>query len=91
MKRLFLKTSVLTVAAVLPFSGCKDRLAEDSASPEIVALPEKQNVEWDTPGPTSRESMPLGNGDIALNVWVEERGKDVVILSGNECVAMRDK
>lgn len=50
-------------------------------SPEIIALLNKQNVEWDTPGPTSRESMPLGNGDIALNVWTEENG-DVLFYIG---------
>jgi hypothetical protein len=34
----------------------------------------RYNVDWDTPGPTSSQSMPLGNGDIALNVWVEPNG-----------------
>ncbi len=32
------------------------------------------NVSWDTPGPGSSESMPIGNGDIGLNVWVEPNG-----------------
>jgi hypothetical protein len=32
------------------------------------------NVSWDVPGPTSAESMPIGNGDIGLNVWVEPGG-----------------
>jgi alpha-L-fucosidase 2 len=32
------------------------------------------DVSWDTPGPTSRQSMPTGNGDIGLNVWVEASG-----------------
>jgi hypothetical protein len=32
------------------------------------------NVTWNEPGPTSAESMPLGNGDIGLNVWVEPSG-----------------
>lgn len=26
---------------------------------------------WDTPGRSARDSMPLGNGDIGLNVWTE--------------------
>lgn len=29
---------------------------------------------WTTPGRDSSGSMPLGNGDIGLNVWVEEGG-----------------
>lgn len=32
------------------------------------------DVTWDTPGPTAAASMPLGNGDIGLNVWAEPDG-----------------
>lgn len=32
------------------------------------------NVVWNTPSPDSTGSMPLGNGDIGLNVWVEKNG-----------------
>jgi len=32
---------------------------------------EKYNVVWDSPSKSSFGSMPLGNGDIGLNVWVE--------------------
>ncbi len=32
------------------------------------------DVAWDTPGPDCTASMPLGNGDIGLNAWVEENG-----------------
>ena len=32
------------------------------------------NLTWDVPGPTSLQSMPIGNGDIGLNVWVETNG-----------------
>lgn len=36
--------------------------------------PEKNNVIWNSPGNSSKSSMPLGNGDIGLNLWVEESG-----------------
>ncbi|MDP9076832.1 MAG: DUF5703 domain-containing protein [Bacteroidota bacterium] len=39
------------------------------------------NVTWDTPGPGSAQSMPLGNGDIGLNVWVEKNGDLVFYIS----------
>jgi len=39
------------------------------------------NVIWDTPGRNSSDSMPLGNGDIGLNVWVEEDGDLVFYIS----------
>ncbi len=30
------------------------------------------NVTWTTPSQSARDSMPLGNGDIALNAWVKD-------------------
>lgn len=42
---------------------------------------EKYNVVWDTPSKNSAGSMPIGNGDIGLNVWVEEDG-DLMIYLG---------
>jgi alpha-L-fucosidase 2 len=32
------------------------------------------DVQWSSPGQTSKDSMPLGNGDIGLNVWADEAG-----------------
>lgn len=32
------------------------------------------DVTWTSPSLSPRDSMPLGNGDIALNAWVEENG-----------------
>lgn len=32
------------------------------------------NVVWDTPSADAAGSMPLGNGEIALNAWVEPSG-----------------
>ena len=42
---------------------------------------DQYNVTWNTPSRDSSGSMPLGNGDIGINVWVEESG-DVVLLIG---------
>jgi alpha-L-fucosidase 2 len=36
---------------------------------------------WNTPSRDSSGSMPLGNGDIGLNVWVEENGDLLFYLS----------
>ncbi|MBO9610576.1 MAG: hypothetical protein J7639_31775 [Paenibacillaceae bacterium] len=35
---------------------------------------DRYNVAWFTPSKDSTGSMPVGNGDIGLNVWVEEDG-----------------
>lgn len=50
------------------------QLLRAGVSSEISKKLDSYNVKWDVPGPTSAESMPLGNGDIGLNVWVEENG-----------------
>ncbi|MBS1604415.1 MAG: hypothetical protein JST42_17250 [Bacteroidetes bacterium] len=39
------------------------------------------NVVWTEPGPGPAESMPLGNGDIGLNLWVEPGGDLVFYIS----------
>jgi len=39
------------------------------------------NVIWTTPGPGPAESMPLGNGDIGLNAWVEPGGDLLFYIS----------
>ncbi len=39
------------------------------------------NVVWDSPSKDSFGSMPLGNGDVGANVWVEESGDLVFYVS----------
>lgn len=45
-----------------------------SAGPDVLTQLDRCNVVWDSPSRDSMGSMPLGNGDIGLNVWVEESG-----------------
>jgi hypothetical protein len=44
-------------------------------------LPEKYNVVWDSPSKDYNGSMPIGNGDIGANVWVEPTGDLIFYLS----------
>lgn len=51
-----------------------------------LVLPAQENrfisgndVTWHALGANENDSMPLGNGDIALNVWTEQNG-DIVLL-----------
>ena len=37
------------------------------------------DVTWNAPGTNENNSMPLGNGDVALNAWTEQNG-DIVLL-----------
>ena len=45
-----------------------------------AALPD-YDVRWDALGKTSADSMPLGNGDIGLNVWTEPNGDVLFYVS----------
>ena len=42
---------------------------------------EKYNVIWNSPGNNSSGSMPIGNGDVGMNLWVEENGDLVFYIS----------
>jgi len=39
------------------------------------------NVVWDSPSKDAHGSMPLGNGDVGINAWVEENGDLVFYVS----------
>jgi alpha-L-fucosidase 2 len=53
----------------------------EASSPDISPCLDACNVSWNIPGPSSLESMPIGNGDIGLNVWVETNGDLVFYIS----------
>lgn len=56
-------------------------VAEKPAPPKVVKSLDDCNVTWDSPSGNSFGSMPLGNGDVGANVWVEENGDLVFYLS----------
>ncbi len=43
--------------------------------------PDNCNVIWTRPSKDSHGSMPVGNGDIGANVWVEQNGDILLLLS----------
>ena len=55
-------------------------LAEDQGNPS------QYDVTWTEPGKTSSDSMPLGNGDIGLNVWTEPGGDIVFYIAKTDAV-----
>jgi alpha-L-fucosidase 2 len=48
---------------------------------QTVSSPDDYNVIWDSPGKNFKDSMPIGNGDLGLNVWTEQNG-DLAFLIG---------
>ena len=39
------------------------------------------DVVWNSPGKNENDSMPVGNGDLAANVWTEQNGDLVLLVS----------
>ncbi|MDR0384890.1 MAG: DUF5703 domain-containing protein [Prevotellaceae bacterium] len=56
-------TNILLFLIIAGFISCRD---DDSSS--IYRLV------WDTPSKNTYETMPLGNGEVAANVWIDEAG-----------------
>ncbi len=64
----------LGVAGLVGLAG-----AQDAGNP--VASVSDYNVAWDSPSADCNGSMPIGNGDIGANVWVEENGDLLFYIS----------
>jgi len=47
------------------------------------------NVVWDSPSEDYNGSMPIGNGDLAANVWVEPNGDLVFLVSKSDAWSAR--
>ena len=46
-----------------------------------AASPDRYDVTWHSPNADASGSMPLGNGDIGLNAWIEPSGELVFYIS----------
>mgnify|MGYP000072365865 CR=1 FL=1 len=51
---------------------------------ELRSAVSSNDVVWNEPGRSSADSMPLGNGDIALNVWTEQNGDIVFYIAKSD-------
>jgi len=61
-----------------------------SATFAAADLPSAQNVAWDSPG-GEMASMPVGNGDVAGNVWVEANGDVVFYIAKSDAWNEQDR
>jgi alpha-L-fucosidase 2 len=74
-KRFGFRILLLITFALSASLGAADRFAASAANGNPGTLI------WDSPSKDSKGSMPIGNGDIGLNVWVEPSG-DLVFFIG---------
>lgn len=67
---------ILIIVLFSLFSECQQtsEIGDDNLQ-NIFSQLEKNNVVWTSPSKGSSGSMPVGNGDIGLNAWVEETGE----------------
>ena len=75
MKSLLPATLLALLAAATP--------ARANATPVLQQLA-AHNVIWDSPSQDMHGSMPIGNGDLAANFWVEPSGDLVFYLSKSD-------
>ncbi|MBL9136631.1 MAG: hypothetical protein JNK85_12210 [Verrucomicrobiales bacterium] len=61
---------------LIPWMAAASAVAATKADPLAEC-----NVLWSTPSSNTWGSMPLGNGDVAANAWVEPAGDLVLLLS----------
>jgi alpha-L-fucosidase 2 len=85
--RIYLKKFLLIlcvslfVSSQVPTKPLVANAASSELTPLTTTLPtdvkaqlDAYNVSWNTPSTNSAGSMPIGNGDISANVWVEKGG-----------------
>jgi len=74
--------TLLTALLLAPLAVVTElRAAENAAGMPVVKTLDDCNVVWDSPSADSLGSMPLGNGDVGANVWVEPSGDVVFYVS----------
>ena len=67
--------SLLFVSGLLLLDPASSQAETKEARDTSIAWPvASQDVVWDSPSTDAKGCMPLGNGDIGLNVWVEASG-----------------
>ncbi|MBN2206294.1 MAG: hypothetical protein JW742_02720 [Candidatus Aminicenantes bacterium] len=77
-----MKTSAVRFAAAFALVVAAGLSAVCAPSFDPLAALRDYDVVWDGPGSDSRASMPTGNGDIGLNVWVEPESGSVCFYIG---------
>lgn len=70
-----------TVALLTVIANPVPRAATAEGEQSLVDRLASYNVVWDSPSQNSSGSMPIGNGDIGINAWVEENGEVVFYVS----------
>jgi alpha-L-fucosidase 2 len=82
--RLGLDTLARWAKAIALAAACAPTLAAAAAPP---GDPARYDVVWDSPSKSAADSMPIGNGDVGLNVWVEPGGDLLFYVAKTDAVS----
>ena len=63
------KVPILTWTLLVIAGGAPVIAADENIIPQHVC-----NLAWDSPSTGANGSMPLGNGEVGLNLWMEKNG-----------------
>lgn len=76
----------ISAALLLAFQPIAQAGKRDAANEPWRAV-DHYNVRWESPSGTSAGSMPIGNGDLGANVWVDSSGAITFYLSKTDAVS----
>ena len=74
-----LTAGLVVCLLLLPLSVCGK--ARQSQTEDALTRLDRYNVVWTTASKDSSGSMPLGNGDVGVNAWVEQGGDILFYIS----------
>ena len=74
---------LINILCVMLLISCHENQYKTTENQQFV---NQYNVVWDTPSKDSNGSMPIGNGDIGLNAWVDQKGQICFYISKTEFV-----
>ncbi|MBN2312122.1 MAG: hypothetical protein JXR94_24300 [Candidatus Hydrogenedentes bacterium] len=81
MRQCIAGRRIAVFAAALALCAGPAAHAQENAAMNEADVPNPYVVTWSTPSRDSSGSMPLGNGDIGLNLWIE-KGGDLLFYLG---------
>ena len=85
-----LKKPFLLICAIVTLVSLSGSIAHSVEPTTIGAAPaelDRYNVVWASPSKDDSGSMPLGNGQLGINLWVEENGDLHFYLSRNDSLS----
>src|SRR3974390_593886 len=87
MKSLICVVLLLFTLATVSRGQIGSPLAPDTGTNNASggnAFAQENDVTWNSLGKNENDSMPIGNGDLAANVWTESNGDIVLLLAKSD-------